>query len=102
MGEGDRVDMAAVIGLAGLGAAPIAEEALRLREGAATEVLEIRYPGAMDALGDITGQVEHRVPRALGGQEETLVFSIGRLKTRDEFGADLVVRLVDRGTKRRK
>src|SRR5450830_534606 len=101
IGERDGVDMPAVIGLALLCGAAVAEEALGLGIVAQAEVLEIHDAGALHAIGDVAGEIEHGVAGALRGHEEARVVRVGRQEARDEFRPDLVIRLPYGGAERR-
>src|ERR1043166_6289732 len=92
--------MAAIIRLAAMRGASIAEEARRIGVGAKAEVLDALDSSTFETGPDVTGQVEQRVARAARLREEAFVVAIGAREPFDEFTAHLVVRLPDHRPKR--
>src|SRR5918995_1501300 len=84
--ERDGGDQPAVIGLAAMGRAAVAEELVLVGIGAEPEIGEFADPRRLQASADEAGQVEHRVVGPLAGLEEAL---IPRAETGREIGADL-------------
>src|SRR5690348_5161421 len=85
-GEGDGVDVAAVVRLAAMGGAAKAEKSRRLRIGARPEILDAGDVGAGEPGRHIAGEIEQRVLGARRRPEETLVARLGGKETLDEIG----------------
>src|SRR5882757_6306871 len=81
--ERDRVDVASVIGLAPMGRAPVAEEALRIRIGAAGHILDGSDAGAGQARRDVAGQVEQGVAGPGRRPEKAAIGGPGGIKAFD-------------------
>src|ERR1700716_758514 len=71
--ERNRVDVASVIRLAPMGRAPVAEEALRVRIGAAGQILDGCDAGAGQARRDVAGEVEQSVAGPGRGPEKAAI-----------------------------
>src|SRR5207245_3275658 len=78
----DRADVAAVVGLAAMGCAAIAEEIFRFRVGAAPEVLDPADLRAFEPGEDMAGEVEPGVAVGLGTGKEPRVLRIGLQEAR--------------------
>jgi hypothetical protein len=89
----------AIIGFTAARCASIAEESIRLRISAQAKVLELLDAGALNALRDVPGQIEHGMAGAVRWSEKARIGSIGSKETFNEFGSDLVILLPDCGTK---
>src|SRR5258706_16356711 len=99
-GQRDGVDVAPVVALLAVGRAAVTEEPPRIRIGAMVEILDAVDAGSSETGDDITGKIEQGVLRRRRGPEESFVRHVCDEETGDEFGADLVIRLADRGTER--
>src|SRR3954447_15416001 len=94
-GEGDRIDVTAIIRLGPVRGPAVAEEARGVRVGAETNVLDSLDFSAIEPRSGVAGQIEHCMAGARRRSEEALVRVIRRRETVDEFRAHLVVRLAD-------
>src|SRR5215204_722362 len=95
--EGDGRDQAAVIRLAPVGGAAVAEEAVRIRIGAEPEIREGADAGRFHAGPDQGRQVEEGMTLLAARAEEALVSRVRLQETRQEFGADFVGLAGDHG-----
>src|SRR5712664_374346 len=62
--QDNRVDVPAVVDLAAVGHAPVAEELVRVRVGARVDVLDRPDPGRGKPRDHIAGEIEHEMPLA--------------------------------------
>src|ERR671920_149472 len=92
--ERDGVDVPAIIALAELGRAAIAEEALRFREGVEAKILDLADAGTREPRPDVAGQIEHGAA-AVALLEEAVIALVLRDEALDEFRPDLVAVLPD-------
>src|SRR6476659_3794851 len=99
-GQRDRVNVPPVVALLAVGRAPVTEEPRRIRIGAVAEILDGADAGSSETGDDIAGKIEQGVLRRRRGPEVSFVRRVRDEETGDEFGADLVIRLANRGTDR--
>src|SRR5215467_2681420 len=69
----DRVDVPAIVGLAAMGHAPVAEEIIRVRIGAGVDVLDRPDARRSEPRHHIAGEIEHEMLRARSRAEEARV-----------------------------
>src|SRR5690242_24148 len=89
-------DLAAVIGFAPMGGAPVAEEALLLGVGAGLDGLDLLQTQSVEPIGGIGLEIEAVMERPLGGDEEAGIAGLARHKAVAEFLTDLIGGLADR------
>src|SRR3954453_24134763 len=94
--EGDRRDQPAVIRVAAVGGAAVAEEVVLVRVGAEAKIGDFADAGRREPRAYVAGQVEHRTAGAGVGAEEARVPGVRRKELAHEFGADLVGVRADR------
>src|SRR5271157_2605619 len=90
LGERDRRDEPAVVGLLAMGRAAVAEEAVLVGVGVESEILEPADARAGGAFGYIGLEIEHRLARLAAGDEKAPRLFVGLGESCDEFGADFI------------
>src|SRR5438876_241641 len=92
--------MAAIVLLATVDGAAVAEEIPRIGVGAVPDVLDAAQASAGEAGANVAGKIEQGMAGASGEPEEPLVRLVGRRKAGNEFGSDLVAGLADQRPER--
>src|SRR5579883_2652584 len=96
----NRVNVPAIVRLAPMPHAPIAEKVVHVCVGAGVNVLDRADTGGGESCHNVTGEIEHEMSLAWGRAEEARIGRISGDETVPHVGAGLVIRLPDHRAER--
>src|SRR5260370_18072614 len=85
--------MPAVVGLAAMGGAAVAEKSSGIGIGTQSEILDLNDPGPLEPGRDIAGEIEHRVPGTARRRAESAPGRVFGVKAAKHPGPNLIPQL---------